>query len=684
MRFRDCWKTFSDGGVSKHISPDETFRTALERIQGMRAPILEQYSPVRRPSGIPQYAFVGAEAFGQYRPWPRQSSGKGHTSSQALASGVMEMVERYSCFKYISACSGKAVRTCPFDAAGGNPFRLEDFLDVVTNPDALTQPVVAEIRKAALPFYRGYTLRGRAAYLPLRQIVYLVGTNGMAAGNTLEEAVLQAICEVIERYCLATIAHQRLATPAIETSTIASPVARDLLARLRFKGKEVRVRDFSLALGLPVVGVVRRTKRGRCLITAGVATSADEALVRALTESSEGDSDRNYVRTSRVRHQFAPGPAVDMESIPDIAEGNIRAELSAIAKLLHRRGMKAYFAETTDDELGIPCVISAITRARQAGAKPPPGSILGGIIDEYCAAGGHGPARRCLRMGKKHDNSRPLYWQYYEGLISAAAGHFDRAEERLRPVIEQGGHPVFAMVSAAHLVLCRHARGAGDGATDWHLKLHDLARQFSFERMAQEYRPVSARTKRLYKRAAEFHRELLVVERLTRAEGAALKRECEAYVRSRDAALAGMETARTQFNAGRLDRAVDQARRITRTAPMAAKVFNLFLFLARCHMGMGQYARAIAELRKAERVTPGDADILALLEQCRRKLRPAGDRRARLAPGGSLGGRVKLKGMPDALPVSAGELANARKANEVAASDDRVRRRRMNEDPTGT
>ena len=75
--------------------------------------------------------------------------------------------------------------------------------------------------------------------------------------DTLEEALLQAICEVIERYCTATIELQRLATPTIETSTITSPIAQDLLERLRFDGKEILVKDFSLGLGLPVIGVVR-------------------------------------------------------------------------------------------------------------------------------------------------------------------------------------------------------------------------------------------------------------------------------------------------------------------------------------------------------------------------------------------------------------------------------------------
>lgn len=654
MRLADSWKTFSDGGVSKHVAPQETFEIARERIARMREPILQRYYRVRRPSGIPQYAFVGTGSFGQYRPWPTLSNGKGHTPSQALASGIMEMIERYSCFKYLSPASGKARARCSFDTMRSGAFGLEDFLDVVVSPDQLARGVIAELRKAGQLFYRASALGGRAVQLPLRQIVYLIGSNGMAAGNSLPEAVLQAICEVIERYCTATIELQRLATPTIEASTIANPIARDLLERLRFDGKEILVKDFSLGLGLPVIGVVRKTKRGRCLITAGVATSRDEALVRTLTENSQTDADQNYVRTADVKYHFAGGPAAEMRSLPDIAEDNITAELRTVAKVLRRRGMKAYFVDTTDEELGIPSVIAVVTRARQAGVKPMPASVLGGLIDECAAAGDYARARRYLAMGRKLDGSKRLFWGYYAGVISAARGRFDEAEDHLRPVVADSQEPRLVTVPRAHLALCRHAKGQAEAATDWHLKVHDLAAHFSFERMAQEYKPVSARTKRLYEAAARFHREFLVVGSVTRAQGAALKRKCKAYARTRDAALADMEIARTHFNAGRLREAAEHARRITRTAPVAAKVFNLHLFLARCHMGMGEYGRAMAELRKAQKATPEDEDVLALREECRQKLRTAQPRREPMR-------RRKLKGIPDRLTVSAGELKTALK-----------------------
>ena len=41
----------------------------------------------------------------------------------------------------------------------------------------------------------------KVEYLPLEFIIASCGSNGMCAGNSPEEAIIQGICEIFERYC---------------------------------------------------------------------------------------------------------------------------------------------------------------------------------------------------------------------------------------------------------------------------------------------------------------------------------------------------------------------------------------------------------------------------------------------------------------------------------------------------
>ena len=96
--------------------------------------------------------------------------------------------------------------------------------------------------------------RGEAVYLPIHWFYLIEEYNGPAAGNCLEEAVLQGLGEVVERHVGSIISHQRRPTPAIDPESVADPVARELLDKFRQNGIVLHLRDFSLDTGIPTVG----------------------------------------------------------------------------------------------------------------------------------------------------------------------------------------------------------------------------------------------------------------------------------------------------------------------------------------------------------------------------------------------------------------------------------------------
>lgn len=106
-----------------------------------------------------------------------------------------------------------------------------------------------------VPFYSVFSKKIK--YLPIHLLSALTGSNGMAAGNTCKEAILQGLCEIFERYAVFEIYLSKMAPPTIDTEYF-----RGTEIYARIKDLEVNyhldiiLKDCSLHKGLPVVGVL--------------------------------------------------------------------------------------------------------------------------------------------------------------------------------------------------------------------------------------------------------------------------------------------------------------------------------------------------------------------------------------------------------------------------------------------
>ena len=86
----------------------------------------------------------------------------------------------------------------------------------------------------------------------------LVGSNGMAAGNTMNEAIFQGTCELFERYSAALVYYNRLTPPTIPFSVIEkrAPKIFKVIEDLQELGYKVIIKDFSINSQYPSVGVI--------------------------------------------------------------------------------------------------------------------------------------------------------------------------------------------------------------------------------------------------------------------------------------------------------------------------------------------------------------------------------------------------------------------------------------------
>lgn len=107
-----------------------------------------------------------------------------------------------------------------------------------------------------VPFYS--VVKGETVELPYDVINFLTKSNGMSAGNSFNEALVQSLSEIMERYSLTTILRGKLCPPEIPLSYIKdkAPETYKVLQELDMKRFSIKIFDASLGKGYPVVGAV--------------------------------------------------------------------------------------------------------------------------------------------------------------------------------------------------------------------------------------------------------------------------------------------------------------------------------------------------------------------------------------------------------------------------------------------
>jgi ribosomal protein S12 methylthiotransferase accessory factor len=224
---------------------------------------------------------------------------------------------------------------------------------------------------------------GRDELVPLDWFYAINEYNGPAAGNRLEEAVLQSLCEVVERHVSAVATHDGPATPALDPAGVDDEVAAELLAKYRAAGVEVVLKDYTLGMGIPSVAALcwdpaTFPHASEIVYTAGTATSPAQALIRALTEVAQlaGDFETGSAYEVSALPKFATldeARAVSrsqttaaLASLPDVSAPDLLDEVNACAGALDQRGYAVYCLDVTHPRLGVPAVYTIIPGAHFA------------------------------------------------------------------------------------------------------------------------------------------------------------------------------------------------------------------------------------------------------------------------------------------------------------------------------
>jgi oxazoline/thiazoline synthase len=389
----------------KHVSPLTGVVTRLDRIEA-DVPMNTNYHAAHNFS-------APAQNVHQLRAGLSGGSfGKGSTAEQGEASALMEAIERYS-----GIYQGDEIRIkrrftdfAPGDAILPNDVLL--FSDAQSQADQTSHDHSHEMQPAPPPFDQSakiewspiWSLRDqRFKYLPTTQLYFFYSgpagfqadSNGCAAGNTLEEAIVQGFLELVERDSYAIWWYNRLQRPALDLGHFDDSYVRDLQSQLAETGRQLWVLDVTSDLGIPsFVAISHWMQNGKENIEFGSGAHFDRriALLRALTELNQflsiglmegGTGEKPSLDgTNPLRlqdHPFLtpianppgqPGCGLDLGRID-----NTREQVNACVEIAARAGLDFLVLDQTRPDVEVPVIRVVVPGLRHFYRRFAPGRL---------------------------------------------------------------------------------------------------------------------------------------------------------------------------------------------------------------------------------------------------------------------------------------------------------------------
>jgi oxazoline/thiazoline synthase len=422
-----CKKTFTADGGHRVVPPEETLARYKHHVSPITGavPLLERADTAG--DGVLHVYVAGnnlarphqnlAQLRGDLRSL---NAGKGTSDVQAQASGLCEGLERYSgVFRgdeprrrarmrelgetavALGDCllfSERQYRERDARNASGSRF---NFIPVPFDPEANLEwsPVWSltrrEIRYLPTAFcYYDYPQSEERRYC-------IACSNGNAAGNTLEEAILQGFLELVERDSVALWWYNRVRRPGVELDSFGEPYLGRLQAFLRAHRREFWVLDLTADLDIPVfASVCRRTDGPPEQIVFGFGAHLEPrvALLRAVTEMNQmltspllkpegkelGDptadpETAHWLQTATTANQPYLLPANDSPRTSSSRSrgwaDDVTEDVRTSQTLVERAGMEMLMLDQTRPEVGLPVAKVIVPGLRHFWARFAPGRL---------------------------------------------------------------------------------------------------------------------------------------------------------------------------------------------------------------------------------------------------------------------------------------------------------------------
>ena len=352
-------------GCHRSCPPEETW----ERIR----PLLPR-AGITRLADVTGLDVVGISVFQAVRPASRNlsvSQGKGATAAAARVSAAMEALELWH------AEDLGRLPSVVMTAA-------EMAYDNAVPPSALAWAAPQdEEEPTPLEWLRARALTGgRPGWLP-RALVELdfthpeelpprpfeLTSSGLASGNCAAEALVHALCELLERHAVATAREQPARRRPLDLASVTDADGAALVAAIRRAGFKLAVHDVGGDLGLPVLEAeLAAADLPLVFRGSGCHPSAAVAFSRAVTEAAQSrltyvSGAREDVQLDSVDADLAaldsfrePAGGAAFADLPDRATPTIDGDLAWLVALLTRMGIEPFAVDLTRPDVGLPVV----------------------------------------------------------------------------------------------------------------------------------------------------------------------------------------------------------------------------------------------------------------------------------------------------------------------------------------
>lgn len=364
------------GGTHRSRTPEDTLKAFLPLAARMG---------ITRLANVTGLDSIGIPVYMACRPLSRSiavSQGKGLTRTEAKVSAFMEAAETWH---------GETI-TLPLKMASFDELRRgHRVIDV----EGLPRSRLGEFdpRRQILWIEGSGLSEGQGFWVPLELVstdytlplpqgsfAFPANTNGLASGNTVTEAALHALCELIERDALSLWrlgGDAARAATKLDPDSVDSDACRALLAHYAAAGLDIGLWDVTSDLGVPVfccAVAARSDVAVEAELGAGCHPDREIALMRALTEAAQSrttriagsrddyvpesyDSAAKLTRNRTAQLWLAERPRLSFADTPNLSGRTIAGDLQRVLAALRKRGVDQVVAvDLTKAEIGLPVV----------------------------------------------------------------------------------------------------------------------------------------------------------------------------------------------------------------------------------------------------------------------------------------------------------------------------------------
>ena len=424
VRLESRPKTFTaDGGHRVH-APEVTLQRYghhvsrvsgavkyLERLSIPGAPMLHLYdSGENRASPARDLAALR-------RGLRSHAGGKGTTDAQARASALCEALERYSgLLQGGESCVRSTMRDLGDRAIHPNAcmlFSEEQYRQRdAWNARGVRYWYVSEPfdETATFDWTPLWSLTGeRTRYLPTSYCYYGTGaehgsrwaianSNGTAAGNTLEEAVLQGFLELVERDSVALWWYSRVRRPAVDLDSFGEPYFRAIQAEYAAIQRDLWVLDLTTDLGIPSFAAMSRRLDqpiDQPVFGFGAHLEPRVGVLRAVTEMNqfvtwttmnlgtedprEPDAMRDWLLTATLaaNPHFLPSDDAPCTAsgYPRLWSDDLREDVRRCQAMVEAKGLEVLVLDQTRADLGLPVARVVVPGLRHFWPRFAPGRL---------------------------------------------------------------------------------------------------------------------------------------------------------------------------------------------------------------------------------------------------------------------------------------------------------------------